>query len=165
MLINGYVHKFGDNIDTDVIIPARYCTTIDKDELAKVCMKDTEEDFYMKVNTNDVIVAGQNCGCGSSREVAPLAIQACGLKCVIAKSFSRIFYRNAINIGLMLLINDKIYDLVKNGDEIMIDFKDRNIKIKNHNSITFNKDNAVLIDEIIKDNGLMNYIKNRNFLV
>src|SRR5690606_35475775 len=133
MKINGYVHKFEDNIDTDVIIPARYCVTLDKKELARHCMNDIREGFYKNVKDGDIIVAGENFGCGSSREVAPVAIQACCIKCIIAKLFARIFFRNAINICLMLVINHEIYDHVSTGDNIEVDFENKLIINKSNN--------------------------------
>src|SRR5690606_22113459 len=101
--LKGKVHKYGDNVDTDVIIPARYLTTTDKKELASHCMADMDADFINRVVPGDIMVAGWNFGCGSSREHAPIAIKASGISCVIAKSFARIFYRNAINIGLPIM--------------------------------------------------------------
>lgn len=166
MKINGYVHKFGDNIDTDVIIPARYCVTLDKKELAKHCMFDIKGDFYKNVKENDIIVASENFGCGSSREVAPIAIQACGIKCIVAKSFSRIFFRNAINIGLMVVTNDKLYDLVSDGDNIEIDFENRNISNnRNNENVDFNINNSNIIDDIVMHKGLLNYIREKNYIV
>ncbi|HOV25704.1 3-isopropylmalate dehydratase small subunit [Acetivibrio straminisolvens] len=166
MKINGYVHKFEDNIDTDVIIPARYCVTLDKKELARHCMNDIREGFYKNVKDGDIIVAGENFGCGSSREVAPVAIQACGIKCIIAKSFARIFFRNAINIGLMLVINHEIYDHVSTGDNIEVDFENKLIINKSNNKkFEFSMNNMSIIDEIVKHNGLINYIKEKKFNV
>ena len=103
MKAHGFVHKYGDNVDTDVIIPARYLNTSDYKELASHCMEDIDQDFIHKVRPGDIIVAENNFGCGSSREHAPIAIKASGVSCVIAKTFARIFYRNAINIGLAIL--------------------------------------------------------------
>ena len=103
MKAQGKAHKYGDNIDTDIIIPARYLNTADSRELAAHCMEPVDEDFFKKVQKGDIMVGGLNFGCGSSREHAPIAIKACGVSCVIAKSFARIFYRNAINIGLAIL--------------------------------------------------------------
>ncbi|ACL75973.1 3-isopropylmalate dehydratase small subunit [Ruminiclostridium cellulolyticum] len=164
MKINGYVHKFDDNIDTDVIIPARYCVTLNKKELARHCMHDIKEEFYKNVRDSDIIVAGENFGCGSSREVAPIAIQACGIKCIIAKSFARIFFRNAINIGLMLVIDHKLYDLVSTGDNIEVDFENKFILNKSNNiNVDFNMSNSNIIDEIVKHKGLINYIKDKKF--
>ena len=118
------VYKYGDNIDTDVIIPARYLNAPQKSELAKHCMEDIDLDFAKTVQQGDFIVAGANFGCGSSREHAPIAIQACGVKCVIAKSFARIFYRNAINIGLPVIISKDLYDHVSDGDEMELSLAD-----------------------------------------
>ena len=103
MIVQGFVHKYGDNIDTDVILPARHIILSDYNELAAHCMEDIDKDFAKKVQPSDIIVAGENFGCGSSREHAPIAIKFSGISCVIAKSFARIFYRNAINIGLPIL--------------------------------------------------------------
>ena len=161
---NGRIHKFGDHIDTDVIIPARYCVTLKENELAQHCMNDIRERFYQKVNKGDILVAGENFGCGSSREAAPIAIKACGIDCVIAKSFARIFFRNAINIGLMMITNDALYDSVYDGDIIEIDFENGRIAEKNNRfNIEFERCDNGVIDEIIKHNGLINYIKAHQF--
>ena len=122
MKANGFVHKYGDNVDTDVIIPARYLNSADPKELAQHCMEDIDADFVKKVKEGDIIVADQNFGCGSSREHAPLAIKASGVSCVIASSFARIFYRNAINTALPILECDEAAKNIKNGDEVEIDF-------------------------------------------
>ena len=122
METKGYVFKYPDNVDTDVIIPARYLNTPNAQELAKHCMEDIDADFVNKVRTGDVIVAGWNFGCGSSREHAPLVIKTCGTGCVIAKSFARIFYRNAINIGMPILECEQAADEISAGDEVSIDF-------------------------------------------
>lgn len=118
----GTVHKFGDNVDTDVIIPARYLNKSDDAWLASHCMEDIDKDFVKKVNNGDVIVAGWNFGCGSSREHAPLVIKTCGTGCVIAKSFARIFYRNSINIGLPILECEQAADEINADDEVKVDF-------------------------------------------
>ena len=118
MKFEGKVIKYGDNVDTDVIIPARYLNTIDKKELASHCMEDLDADFQNKVKTANIIVAGNNFGCGSSREHAPLAIKESGVTLVIAKSFARIFYRNAINIGLPVIVCKELPDEVNTGDEM-----------------------------------------------
>jgi len=118
----GKVFKYKDNVDTDVIIPARYLNTPDARELALHCMEDIDTDFVKNVNNGDIIVAGWNFGCGSSREHAPLVIKTCGVGCVIAKSFARIFYRNAINIGLPILECEEAADEINVNDEIAIDF-------------------------------------------
>ena len=122
MNAKGYVHKYGDNVDTDVIIPARYLNTQSHKELASHCMEDIDNDFINKVKDGDIMVAGVNFGCGSSREHAPIAIKASGISCVIAKTFARIFYRNAINIGLAILECPAASDGIENGDEVSIDF-------------------------------------------
>ena len=118
MKTQGHVFKYGDNVDTDVIIPARYLNTADANELAKHCMEDIDATFVEKVAKGDIMVAGWNFGCGSSREHAPLVIKTCGTGCVIAKSFARIFYRNAINIGLPVIVCKDLPDAVSTGDEM-----------------------------------------------
>lgn len=122
METKGKVFKYGDNIDTDVIIPARYLNTPNAAELAQHCMEDIDKEFVKHVNTGDVIVGGWNFGCGSSREHAPLVIKTCGVGCVIAKSFARIFYRNAINIGLPILECEAAANEVTEGDTVTVDF-------------------------------------------
>jgi 3-isopropylmalate/(R)-2-methylmalate dehydratase small subunit len=121
MILKGRVHKYGDNVDTDVIIPARYLNTSDPDELASHCMEDIDPDFIKKVQPGDMIVGEDNFGCGSSREHAPLAIKTAGVSCVIAKTFARIFYRNSINIGLPILQCPEAVDGISAGDEIEVD--------------------------------------------
>ncbi|SET48989.1 3-isopropylmalate/(R)-2-methylmalate dehydratase small subunit [Natronincola peptidivorans] len=123
MRAQGTVFKYGNNVDTDVIIPARYLNTSDPEELAKHCMEDIDEGFQQKVKSGDIIVADKNFGCGSSREHAPIAIKAAGISCVIASSFARIFYRNAINIGLPILECEEAVKSIDAGDEIEVDFK------------------------------------------
>ena len=122
MKTKGSVFKYPDNVDTDVIIPARYLNTADAKELAKHCMEDIDADFVSRVQSGDVMVAGWNFGCGSSREHAPLVIKTCGTGCVIAKSFARIFYRNAINIGLPILECEQAAEEISAGDEVEVDF-------------------------------------------
>ncbi len=122
MKTQGLVFKYPDNVDTDVIIPARYLNTSNAQELAKHCMEDIDTEFVKQVKPGDVMVAGWNFGCGSSREHAPLVIKTCGTGCVIAKSFARIFYRNAINIGLPILECEQAADEIKAGDEVKVDF-------------------------------------------
>lgn len=122
MNTKGFVFKYPDNVDTDVIIPARYLNTADAKELAKHCMEDIDTEFVNKVQKGDIMVAGWNFGCGSSREHAPLVIKTCGTGCVIAKSFARIFYRNAINIGLPILECPEAADAIAAGDEVEVDF-------------------------------------------
>lgn len=122
MKTQGHVFKYPDNVDTDVIIPARYLNTADAAELAKHCMEDIDASFVGKVQPGDIMVAGWNFGCGSSREHAPLVIKTCGTGCVIAKSFARIFYRNAINIGMPILECEAAAEEIQAGDEVAIDF-------------------------------------------
>lgn len=122
MKAHGKVHKYGDNVDTDVIIPARHLNTSDHKELASHCMEDIDTGFVKKVKQGDIMVSGENFGCGSSREHAPIAIKASGIDCVIAKTFARIFYRNAINIGLPILECPEASEKIQDGDEVSIDF-------------------------------------------
>ena len=122
MKTQGHVFKYPDNVDTDVIIPARYLNTPNAGELARHCMEDIDTDFVKEVQPGDVMVAGWNFGCGSSREHAPLVIKTCGTGCVIAKSFARIFYRNAINLGLPILECEAAADAIAAGDEVSVDF-------------------------------------------
>lgn len=159
MNAKGKVHKFGDNIDTDVIIPARYLNTADHAELAKHCMEDIDKDFVNKVNQGDIIAAGYNFGCGSSREHAPIAIKAAGVSCVIASTFARIFYRNAINIGLPILECPEAAKDIKEGDEIEINFDSGVI-----NNLTTGKSYSAepfpeFIKDIIASGGLLNSLK------
>ena len=118
----GHVFKYGDNVDTDVIIPARYLNATQGEELAKHCMEDIDKEFVHKVQKGDIIVANKNFGCGSSREHAPLAIKCAGVSCVIAETFARIFYRNAINIGLPIIECPEAAKAIENGDEVEVDF-------------------------------------------
>ena len=122
MKVSGKTHKYGDNVDTDVIIPARYLNTPDAKELAKHCMEDIDASFAAKVKPGEIMIAGKNFGCGSSREHAPLAIKACGVACVIAATFARIFYRNALNIGLPILECPEAAKAIKAGDTVSVDF-------------------------------------------
>jgi len=122
MKAHGKVHKYGDNVDTDVIIPARHLNTSDHKELASHCMEDIDTEFVKKVKRGDIMVGGENFGCGSSREHAPIAIKASGIDCIIAKTFARIFYRNAINIGLPILECPEASEKIQDGDEVSIDF-------------------------------------------
>ena len=122
MKAHGRVHKYGDNVDTDVIIPARYLNTASHQELAAHCMEDIDKEFIHKVKPGDIMVAKKNFGCGSSREHAPIAIQASGISCVIASTFARIFYRNAINIGLAIMECDEAAEDIQDGDEVEVDY-------------------------------------------
>ena len=122
MNAKGFVHKYGDNVDTDVIIPARYLNIADKKELATHCMEDIDTNFVNVVKSGDVMVGGFNFGCGSSREHAPMVIKESGISCVIAKTFARIFYRNAINIGLAIMECPEASEKIEAGDEVAVDF-------------------------------------------
>ena len=122
MNAHGFVHRYGDNVDTDVIIPARYLNTASHEELAAHCMEDIDKEFVHNVKPGDIIVAGKNFGCGSSREHAPIAIKASGISCVIAPTFARIFYRNSINIGLAILECPEAAAEIQGGDEVSVDF-------------------------------------------
>lgn len=159
MKANGHVHKYGDNIDTDVIIPARHLNTANHKELASHCMEDIDTEFVHKVKDGDIMVGGWNFGCGSSREHAPIAIKESGISCVIAKTFARIFYRNAINIGLAILECEEASEKIQNGDEVAIDFDTGVIT-----NVTKNETYQALpfpdfIKEIIAKGGLLNSIR------
>ena len=155
----GKVWKYGNNIDTDVIIPARYLNTASHEELAKHCMEDIDTSFAKEVNQTDIIVAGENFGCGSSREHAPIAIKASGISLVIAKSFARIFYRNAINIGLAILEHPTLSDETNKNDEIEYDLSTGEVKnITSGKSYTCNKFPEE-IQNLINSGGLINYTK------
>ena len=155
----GKVFKYPDNVDTDVIIPARYLNTSDKDELAKHCMEDIDDQFVNKVQKNDIIVAGWNFGCGSSREHAPLVIKTCGVGCVIAKSFARIFYRNAINIGLPILECAEAAEEIADGDEVKIDFNTGIISDVTTGKTYKAQPFPAFIQNIIKEGGLLSSLK------
>lgn len=159
MKVNGRVHKYGDNVDTDVIIPARYLNTSDHKELASHCMEDIDIDFVKNVKEGDIIVADNNFGCGSSREHAPIAIKASGISCVIAKTFARIFYRNSINIGLPILECPEAADGINKGDEVEIDFDTGVISNKTTGKTYQGNPFPEFIKNIINKNGLLNSIK------
>ena len=158
MEARGYVHKYGNDVDTDVIIPARYLNTSDPHELAAKCMIDIDADFVNKVKPGDIMVAGDNCGCGSSREHAPIAIKASGIACVVAKTFARIFYRNAINIGLPIIECAEAAEAINNGDEVEIDFDTGIIKDLTTGESFIGQAFPDFIKKIIKQGGLINYI-------
>ncbi len=161
MNAHGKVHRYGDNIDTDVIIPARYLNTADHKELASHCMEDIDKEFTKKVNEGDIIAAGANFGCGSSREHAPIAIKASGISCVIASTFARIFYRNAINIGLPILECKEAAEDIEDGDELDIDF-DTGVITNLTKGRTYKAEPFPdFIKEIISAGGLLNSIKNK----
>jgi len=159
MMMTGRAFKYGDNIDTDVIIPARYLNSSDAQELAEHCMEDLDKNFVNEAKQGDFIVAGKNFGCGSSREHAPIAIKASGVSLVIAETFARIFYRNAINIGLPIMECPDAAKEIEAGDEIFVDIKTgaiKNItKSKEHKAAPFPE----FMQDIINAGGLINYIK------
>jgi len=162
MTARGKVFKYGDNVDTDVIIPARYLNTSDPKELAAHCMEDIDSDFPQKVQAGDIIVADKNFGCGSSREHAPIAIKASGVSCVIAKTFARIFYRNAVNIGLPIMECVEAAEKIQAGDIVETDFATGSIK-----NITRGEQYLALpfpefMQKIIASDGLIGYIKNNS---
>ena len=161
MNAKGRVFKYGDNVDTDVIIPARYLNTSDPKELAAHCMEDIDLDFASKVNKGDIIVANKNFGCGSSREHAPIAIKESGVSCVIASTFARIFYRNAINIGLPIIECDEAAKAIENGDELEVDFSTGLIKNLTKNEEYQGQGFPEFMQNIINNDGLIGYIKNK----
>lgn len=161
MNAKGFVHKYGDNVDTDVIIPARYLNIADKKELAAHCMEDIDTNFVKVVKDGDVMVGGYNFGCGSSREHAPMVIKESGISCVIAKTFARIFYRNAINIGLAILECPEASEKIADGDEVAIDF-DTGVITNLTKGETYQANPFPdFIKKIIQAGGLMADIKNR----
>lgn len=157
----GKVYKYGDNVDTDVIIPARYLNVPDPAELARHCMEDIDIDFAKKVNKGDIIVANKNFGCGSSREHAPIAIKASGVSCVIAETFARIFYRNAINIGLPIIECPEAAKAIEAGDEVEIDFDSGMIYDKTKGTEYKGQAFPEFMQKIIEAEGLINYINNK----
>ena len=157
----GKVYKFGDNVDTDVIIPARYLNVPDPAELAKHCMEDIDIDFAKNVQNGDIIVANKNFGCGSSREHAPISIKAAGVSCVIAETFARIFYRNAINIGLPIIECEEAAKDIEAGDEVEVDFDSGIIYDKTKGKKYQGQAFPEFMQKIIKAEGLINYINNK----
>jgi 3-isopropylmalate/(R)-2-methylmalate dehydratase small subunit len=159
---HGKAIKYGDNVDTDVIIPARYLNMIDPAELASHCMEDLDTSFIKRVRAGDIIVAGKNFGSGSSREHAPIAIKASGIACVIAETFARIFYRNAINIGLAIMECPEAAKDISEGDEVQVDFDSgiiRNVtKSREYQSAPF----PAFIQQIIAEGGLIDYIRSHH---
>ncbi|MFH0732407.1 MAG: 3-isopropylmalate dehydratase small subunit [Candidatus Omnitrophota bacterium] len=159
MILKGKAHKFGNDVNTDEIIPARYLNTTDPAELAKHCMEDADSNFVSKIAKGDIIVAGRNFGCGSSREHAPVSIKAAGISCVIAESFARIFFRNSINIGLPILESEQAAREIKQSDSLEIDLEIGIIKNltqgKQYKTQSFPK----FMQQIIDAGGLMNWIK------
>jgi 3-isopropylmalate/(R)-2-methylmalate dehydratase small subunit len=162
MKFQGKTIKYGDNINTDEIIPARYLNTSDPKELAEHCMEDLDDKFLEKINSGDILVGGKNFGCGSSREHAPIAIRSAGISCIMAKSFARIFYRNSFNIGLPIVECPDAVDECQSGDELQIDTESGQIK-----NLTSNKTyQAVAYPEfmctLIASGGLMNYVAKKS---
>lgn len=159
MIIKGKIWKFSDNIDTDVIIPARYLNTSDPTELALHCMEDYDPQFIKKISRGDIIVAGKNFGCGSSREHAPIALKAAGLSCIIAKSFARIFFRNAINIGLPIFESEEIVDQCTEGELLEVDTVKGTIKNLSINKVYRTNLLPEFIQKLISVGGLREYVK------
>ncbi|MBS6518412.1 MAG: 3-isopropylmalate dehydratase small subunit [Clostridium sp.] len=162
MKARGHVFKYGDNVDTDVIIPARYLNATDGAELAKHCMEDIDKEFVKKVKPGDIIVANKNFGCGSSREHAPLAIKCAGVSCVIAETFARIFYRNAINIGLPIIECPEAAASIEAGHEVEIDFDSGIITDKTTGKSFEGQAFPPFMQKIIEAGGLVNYINQGN---
>ena len=161
MKAHGIVHKYGDNIDTDVIIPARYLNTSDHKELASHCMEDIDKEFIHKVKEGDIMVGQANFGCGSSREHAPIAIKASGISCVIAATFARIFYRNAINIGLPIIECPDAAREIEEGDEVEIDFDSGKIYDRTKGTEYQGQAFPPFMQKIIACGGLVNYINQK----
>ena len=161
MKASGKVFKYGDNVDTDVIIPARYLNSSDPKELATHCMEDIDKEFVNQVKPGDLIVADKNFGCGSSREHAPIAIKAAGVSCVIAETFARIFYRNAINIGLPIIECTEAAKGIAQGDEVEVDFDSGVITNKTKGTKFQGQAFPEFMQKIIKSEGLINYINQK----
>ena len=161
MKASGTVFKYGDNVDTDVIIPARYLNSSDPAELATHCMEDIDPDFIHRVHKGDIIVAEKNFGCGSSREHAPIAIKAAGVSCVIAETFARIFYRNAINIGLPIIECPEASKGIEAGDEVEIDFDSGMIYNRTKGTIFQGQAFPEFMQRLISKGGLINYINDK----
>ncbi len=160
MKVTGKIWKFGDDVDTDLIIPARYLNTSDSKELAKHCMEDADPGFAGKVSTGDIIVGGKNFGCGSSREHAPIAIKAAGVSCVIAKSFARIFYRNAFNMGLLILECEDT-DQFDTGKSLSVNFDNGEILLKDTGKAYSTRAIPPFMQELVQSGGLMKYIQKK----
>lgn len=157
----GTVHKYGDNVDTDVIIPARYLNTADHKELAKHCMEDIDPDFVNNIQEGDIIVAKDNFGCGSSREHAPISIKASGVSCVIANTFARIFYRNSINVGLPILECKEASEKIEKSDKVEVNFDTGVITNLTKNETYQAEPFPPFIQDIINKGGLLNSIKEK----
>lgn len=157
MIIEGRTHKFGDNINTDDIIAAKYLDSCDEEFLGARCMENIDADFIRRVKKGDIIAAGRNFGCGSSREHAPISIKGAGVSLVIAKSFARIFYRNSINVGLPILVCSET-DKIKTGDSLEVDLEKGVIKNLSANQVFYSEKFPVFMQEIIEKKGLINWI-------
>ncbi|MBS6796653.1 MAG: 3-isopropylmalate dehydratase small subunit [Coprobacillus sp.] len=155
------IYKYKDNVDTDVIIPARYLNSFDAKELASHAMADIDPAFASTVEKGDIIVAGQNFGCGSSREHAPLCLKTAGVKCVIAKSFARIFYRNSINIGFPIMECEEAADKIEKGDEVEVDFSTGVITNKTKNETYQSQPFPEFLQKMIDADGLVNYVNSK----
>ncbi len=162
MSVKGKVFKYGANVDTDVIIPARYLNRSEPAELAKHCLEDLDKTFVQRVEAGDIIVAGKNFGCGSSREHAPIAIKACGVSCVIAPSFARIFFRNAINMGLPILECAEAAEKINDGDELELDFASGEIKNLTSGESYQAQPYPAFIEKIIAADGLMGTLQKQD---
>ena len=163
MSIKGSAHVYGDDINTDVIIPGKYTKTLNMQDLAVHCLEDLDPDFVKKVQKGDILVAGRNFGCGSSREQAPLALQTAGVSAVLASSFARVFFRNAINLGLPLIICDT--SSIKTGDQISIDLELGEVLVNDADKITFSPLPSIM-QEILIEGGLVKYLrKNGDFIL
>jgi len=160
-MLKGKAHKYGANVDTDVIIPARYLNVSDPDELGRHCMEDIDKEFLGRVEPGDIMVATTNFGCGSSREHAPLALKAVGISCVIAKSFARIFFRNAINIGLPLLESEEAVDKIAAADLVEVDLAAGTIKNISSGAVFTAKPYPEFMAELIADGGLIEHTRKR----
>ena len=158
--MKGTAWKFGNDIDTDIIIPGRYLIYTDEERLSPHCMEGLDKEFSEKCKKGDFIVAGSNFGCGSSREHAPIALKGAGVACVIAEGFARIFYRNAINVGIPLLEAPKITEIVEDGDEIEVDMENGTITSADGKIVTFKKLPPFMM-EILRQGGLIEYLKNK----
>ena len=162
MKVSGKTHVYGDNVDTDVIIPARYLNTPDAQELARHCLEDLDASFATRVTRGDILVAGRNFGCGSSREHAPLAIKACGVSCVIAATFARIFYRNALNIGLPIIECPDAAAAIRAGDAVAVDFSTGVITDETTGRTFRGEPFPPFMQELIAAGGLAAYLKSRS---
>jgi 3-isopropylmalate dehydratase small subunit len=158
MVLQGRAWKFGRDIDTDVIIPIKYCNITDQKEMARHCMEGIDPDFVSKIKPGDMIVANENFGCGSSREPAPISIKLAGISCVIAKSFARIFYRNSFNVGLPLLISPEACEHIKQGDKLEVNINNGKIHEFTQDISFYAKPIPPFMQQLIRDGGLLNHI-------